>query len=223
MSAQPQTTKPRKGCLFYGCLTLAVLSLAVLIGGGLGLYFLYQKAERFVHEYAATEPMELPGVRYTEIDKEQFDERLKIFADGLAEGRPTVPLVLKGEDLNMLLASSADLTALSEGLRLSIEDDEVKGQVSLKLGDLGAPFFKDRYLNGEGSFKVSLADGRLTVTPSEILVNGKALPEEYLKAIRDHNMAESANQDPELMQTIDRLETIDVRDGTVRVVPKAQE
>jgi hypothetical protein len=220
MSDPQAKPKPRKGCVFYGCLTLAILSVAVLVGGGLGLYLLYQKAEAFVEQYAGTEPMELPDVRYTDIDKEQFDKRLRIFADGLAEGRPTVPLVLKGEDLNMLLASSPELAVLSEGVRLNVEGDEIKGQVSLKLGDLGAPFFKERYLNGEISFKASLEDGRLTVSPSEILVNGEALPEKYLAAIREHNMAESANQNPDVMETLNRLETIEVRDGTVRVVPQ---
>lgn len=221
----PQPPRPprRKGCLFYGCLTLAILSLAVLVGGGLGLYFLYQKAEAFVDEYAGTEPMELPAVRYTEQDREGLEERVHIFADALAEGKPTVPLVLKGEDLNMLLASSADLKALADGVRLQVEGDEVQGMVSLKLGDLGAPFFKDRYLNGEASFNVSLADGRLTVSPSKVVVNGKALPEEYLAAIRQQNFAESVNQNPEVMKTLEKLETIEVKDGVVKVVPKSAE
>lgn len=209
--------------MFYGCLTLAVLFVAVLIGGGLGSYILYKKAQAFVEEYAAAEPMDLPAVRYTATDMERFEERMRIFSDGLAQGKPTVPLVLKGEDLNMLLASSADLKVLSDGVRLQVEGDEVKGMVSLKLGDLGAPFFRDRYLNGEISFNVSLVDGRLTVSPSEILVNDKPVPEEYLAAIRQQNLAESANQDPALTETLDRLDTIEVRDGTVRVVPKSVE
>lgn len=220
---QTQPQKPKKGCLFYGCLTLAILSLAVLVGGGLGLYFLYQKAEAFVHQYAAAEPMELPDVRYTDIDMEQFESRLTIFADGLAEGKPTVPLVLKGEDLNMLLASSADLKAFSDGVRVKVEGDEIKGQVSLKLGDLGAPFFKDRYLNGEASFNVSLVDGRLAVSPSKIVVNDQPMPEEYLSALRQQNLAESVNQNPDAMETLQKLESIEVKDGAVRVVPKSSE
>ncbi|MCU0772665.1 MAG: hypothetical protein MUE94_12990 [Verrucomicrobia bacterium] len=219
----PDSPSPRrrKGCFFYGCLTLAILSLAVLVGGGLGLYLLYHKVEAFVEQYAAPQPMELPAVRYTQADQEMFQERLKIFADGLAQGKPTVPLVLKGEDLNMLLASSADLKAFSDGIRLKVEGDEVKGLVSLKLGDLGAPFFKDRYLNGEASFQVSLAGGRLTVSPTEIRVNDKPLPEEYLKAIRDHNFAESANQNPDFANTLGQLDSIQVQEGAVKVVPKA--
>jgi hypothetical protein len=220
---QQQSPRPRKGCLFYGCLTLAVLSLAVLVGGGIGLYFLYQKAQAFVEQYAAAEPMELPAATYTQEDLAQFKERLQAFGRGLEQGQPSLPLELKGEDLNMLLASSADLKVLSDGLRLKVVGDEVKGIVSLKLGDLGAPFFKDRYLNGEASFKVSLSEGKLTVAPTKVLVNDKSLPEEYLTAISEHNFAESANQNPEMTQTLEQLQTIEVKDGAVSVVPKTTE
>jgi hypothetical protein len=195
----------------------------VLIGGGFGLYLLYQKAQVFVEQYAAAEPMELPAVKFTAGDLAQFKERLQAFGQGLEQNQPGAPLELKGNDLNMLLASSDDLKALSKGLRLQVEGDEVNGMVSLKLGDLGAPFFKDRYLNGEASFKVSLSEGRLTVVPTRVMVNDKALPEEYLNAIRQQNLAESANQNPGVAQTLERLQSIEVKDGTVRVLPKTPE
>jgi len=221
--SQLHPPKPRKGCLFYGCLTLVVLSLAVLVGGGVGLYFLYHKAQNFVQQYAGSEPMELPDVRYTESDQQEFKERIRIFSKGLEAGEATAPLELKGEDLNLLLASSPDLKTLADGLRLKVEGDQVKGVVSLKLGDLGAPFFKDRYLNGEASFKVSLSEGRLTVLPTEVLINGKPLPHEYLEAIGKHNFAEGANQNPDLTEALEKLNSIEVKDGAVTVVPKSAE
>lgn len=223
MSDPQPNSKPRKGCLFYGCLTLGILSLAVLIGGGIGMYVVYRQVTAVVEEFASTEPMELPKVRYTEIDQEQFDKRLKIFAGGLAEGKPTVPLVLKGQDLNMLLASSDDLQALAEGLRVSVEGDEIKGMISLQLGDIGSPFFRDRYLNGEASFKVSLQDGQLAVSPSEIVVNGKAIPQSQLDKLREFNLVDAINQDPDVMETLNRLDVIEVKDGTVKVIPREQE
>lgn len=223
MNDHPQPPKPRKGCLFYGCLTLAVLSLAVLVGGGLGLYFLYQKVEALVETHAAAGPMELPPAHYTAVDQQQFDARLDAFVAGMDEGKPTVPLVLRGEDLNMLLASSPDLKALANGIRARVEGDEIRGLVSLKLGDLGAPFFKDRYLNGEAAFKVAFTNGMLRVTASELRVNGKALPEEYLAALREHNLAEGVNQNPEVSQTLEKIASIEVKDGAVQVAPKTAE
>ena len=217
----PQAPKRRKGCLFYGCLTLAILSLAVLVGGGLGLFFLYQKAEALVEKYASTEPMDLPKVQYTQMEEEQFEERLKIFADGLEQGKPTVPLVLKGDDLNMLLASSPDLKVFADGVRLKVEGEEIKGKMSLKLGDLGAPFFRDRYLNGEASFKVTLADGKLTVTPTAIQVGDKSIPEQDLSKLRELNLAEGVDRNPEVMKTLNKLEAIEVTNGVVKVVPKS--
>jgi hypothetical protein len=223
MTVAPPMEKRKKGCLFYGCLTIAILSLAVLIGGGVGMYFLYQKAEAFVDQWGSPEPMELPEVRYTDTEMEQFEERLRIFSEGLAEGKPTVPLTLKGEDLNMLLASSDGLERVSKGIRARVEGDQVKGQVSLKLGDLGAPFFKDRYMNGEVAFKVSLAEGQLIVHVTEVVVNGEALPEEYLAPLKKENLAQGVTQNPELTETLKKLESIDVDNNVIRVVPKPSE
>jgi len=145
---------------------------------------------------------------------------LNTFSQGLREGNLTAPLILKGEDLNLLLASSPDLQFLANGARVSVTGDQIKGQLSLKLGDLGAPFFKDRYLNGEASFKVSLADGRLSVTPDTILVGGKPIPNEYLQEFRKLNLVESANQNSEFIQTLEKLQSIAVTNGEVQVVPK---
>jgi len=220
MNEQQQPQKPRKGCLFYGCLTVAIISLAALIGLGIGGYVLYKKAGELVVQYTGAEPMELPPTRYTPVEEEQFRARLDAFAKGLAAGEPSVPLVLKGEDLNMLLASNPDLATFAKGVRLKVEGDEIHGIVSLKLGDLGAPFFRDRYLNGEASFQVELEDGRLSVRPSRIVVNGEPLPAESLAALREQNLAEGVNQNANLQATLKKLERIEIRDGAVRVVPK---
>jgi len=220
MNESPPTQKPKKGCLFYGCLTLAILSLAVLVGGGLGLYLLYQKAEAFVNEYSSTDPVTLPEVGYTQDDLGAFEARLEGFAQGLGTDAPAVPLVLKGEDLNMLLALDPELKVFADGLRVSVEGDEIQGRMSMKLGDLGAPFFRERYLNGEASFKVSLENGRLTVSPSQIVVNGRPMPDQYLEGTRSQNFAESFNQDPDVQSTFEKLDTITVTNDTVIVVPK---
>lgn len=220
---QPPPQKPRKGCLFYGCLTAAILAVALLVGGGIGVYVLKKKVDAFVTQYAATEPQELPALRYTDADLEQFKERLKVFTDGLRAGKPTEPLVLKGEDLNMLLAASPDLKKFADGVRLSVDGEQIRGKVSLKLGDLGAPFYQDRYLNGEVAIKASLQDGKLKVAPTEILVNGKALPDEFMSSIRDQNFAEGADQNPEFKASLDKLDAIEVSDGAIQVVPKPTE
>ncbi len=211
----PRQTQGR-GCLFYGCLTLIVLFVVVGFTGYLG----YRKLSSFVDQFASKEPMELAPVHFTEEQKARMQLRLREFADGLQTGAPGKPLTFDGDDLNLLLASSEKFRRLADHVRLRIEDGEVKGQVSLRFGDLGAPVFQDRYLNGEGSFKVSLREGHLVVSPSEMSVNGKPLPEKYLAAIQQENLAQAANDDPDVAATLEKLETIEVEESALKVVPK---
>ena len=198
---------------------MVVLFLAVLLMGYLG----YRAMTGFVDQYTDSDPVELPPLEVTEVQKEQMQLRLKAFADGLREGKTTVPLVLRGDDLNVLLASSQDLQSLAERMRVRVEGNQVTGQVSMKLGDLGSPFFKDRYINGTASFRVSLQSSNLMVSPTDIRVNGKPLPDKYLTAMQSQNLAQSFNQDPELRSALEKLDTIEVEEGALKVVPKAVE
>lgn len=219
MTTPIPSQKPKKGCLFYGCLTIAILSLAVLVGGGLGMFLLYKKAESFVDQWASLEPMELPAVHYTEADREQFEARLKTFIDGLGQEGSPATLTLQGEDLNMLLASAKNGSTLTERVRARVEGNQVRGHVSVQLGDLQAPFFRDRYVNGEVALTVSLQNGRLIVQVAELVVNGTPLPEEYLAPLREQNVAEALAQDPDLTQILEKLSQIVVTNDTVQLVP----
>ena len=51
--------KPRRGCLFYGCLSGTVCLLAILIAFLLGLYQL----KRMLNFYTDTHPVSLPTVQ----------------------------------------------------------------------------------------------------------------------------------------------------------------
>ena len=53
--------------------------------------------------------------------------------------------------------------------------DQVKGQVSIPLTDLGW-LGKGRYLNGDATFNVSLESGVLIVTAREVRVKGQTAP-----------------------------------------------
>ena len=65
------------------------------------------------------------------------------------------------------LANNPDLRTLKDRLYLTIEGDQVKGQISVPLAELGSvpgmSGLKGRYLNGSATLKVSLNDGALDV------------------------------------------------------------
>ena len=231
MTDQPQP-RPRKGCLFYGCLTLVIIFLAIIVGGGLGVYVAYKKVQGLVAQYSASTPMELPEAGFTRIDREALEERLRVFARGLAAGTSESPLVLTGKDLNVLMTLADDSEALSEHIRFKVEENQIKGMLSLKLDELGVPLLntrfiqplaRDRYLNGEATFKVSLDEGVVSVSLADLLVGGRPVPDKYLSGLRQRNLAERVNQDANVTQAMEKVQAIEIRGETVSIVPKAVE
>ncbi|HVR35428.1 MAG TPA: hypothetical protein VMS21_06205 [Methylomirabilota bacterium] len=201
----------KRGCFFYGCITSMVLLLVVAVG----VYMAYRFVIGKVDEYTDTEPMELPTLLLTQTELEELNERLSEFGDAVREGEATEPLVLQGEEINALVANEEEFR---DHVYLTIEDDEVKGQISLPLDQLG---FKGRYLNGAAGFRVVLQNGNLAVNVTAVEVKGKPFPEEFMQQLRAKNMAEGATEDPEVRAVLEKLESITVEDGKLTITPKA--
>ncbi len=88
---------------------------------------------------------------------------------------------------------------------VSLEGDQLKGEVSVPLRDMGLTMFKGRYLNGSATFNLSFQNGALSVTPQTIIVKGKPVPEEYMQEIRKQNLAASLTNQPEAVAVLQGL------------------
>ncbi len=131
---------------------------------------------------------------------------------------PTETLVLTSDDINALLEDDPELKGKAYA---KIEGNVVKGEISIPLDAI--PGGKGRYLNGEAEFKASLADGVLIVTLDSVEVNGKQIPEEFMKPIRQQNLAKDLYKDEKTSEMIRRLESLEIKDGKIilKVRPKA--
>jgi len=86
---------------------------------------------------------------------------------------------------------------------------------------VGLPVFRGRYLNGDGTFSISLRNGTLHVVPVALTsVKGRPVPEVYLDKIRRHNLADAMNSDARAQAALDRLAEIQVKDNQLILVPK---
>jgi len=86
-----------------------------------------------------------------------------------------------------------------------------------------AGFFnlKGRYLNGEAILKASLSEGVLIVTIDSLEVNGKPLPDQFLNGLRSQNLAKDAYKNPEQAELFRRFESIQIKDDTIILTPRA--
>jgi hypothetical protein len=218
----PEYDEPRprqRGCFFYGCVIASVLTVLLIIALALLAYVALRTANRYLEEYTSTKPRELPKVQLSEEQREEVVERFKEFRQDVNDGTATEPLVLTGDDLNALVEEEPKLKGR---VHLTIEGDEVKGQVSIPLTlFLDSSMTRDRYLNGEAKFRASLDNGVLIVTLDSLEVNGKSPPEQIMADIRKQNLAKDAYKDPENAEMIRRFESLQIKDGKIILKPRA--
>ncbi len=211
-----QAKKTRRGCLFYGCLTGLVLLLLIIIAGLIGLRY----AKKMFNEFTDTSPTPLPQIRMSQAEIDQLRRRVDDFREAVRAHRPAPPLALSADEINALIATDSDLQPLKGKVYVTIEGDRLKGQISLPMEEAGLPMFRGRYLNGNGTFNVSVRNGLLRLTAETIVVKRKPLLDVYMKEIRKQNLARNLNSDPRVSVALDYIQEIHIMDGKLTIVPK---
>jgi hypothetical protein len=210
----PQTPRKRRGCFFYGCLTCIVLLLLAFAILFAAVHFIKKQ----IYAFTDATPVKLPRVEMADSELQQLQQRVTIFHDTMQQGKPGEPLVLTEREVNALIARAPNMKDVADKVYVSLDGDQVKGQVSYPMPGWLA---KGRYLNGEAAFKVSLENGVLIVTAQEIQVQGKPLPESFMAGIRKENLAKEVCNDPDKAEVIRKLDSIEVQDGKAIIKAKA--
>ena len=217
-AAQP--AKPRRGCLFYGCLT-GILLLIIVVGASVAGYFaIKKKLNALLDNYTDTQPMALPTVHMSSEDYAKLTDRWKNFENSLQTHKDVAPLVLTSDEINALIENGYTNSKSIGRFYITIDGDKLKGDLSLSLESLSPRIFKGRYLNGSSTLDVTLRDGVFIVSPQSIDVKGKPLPSETMDVFRNLNFAGGLTNDPHAMTIIHELQSVEVKDGKVIVMPK---
>lgn len=171
-----------KGCLIWFLVVLAVVVLVL----GVSAYLGYRKLVSLRDQYTQSKPLVLPAASYSQADMDGVRQRVDSFLANARGSHTNAQLSLSANDLNALLASSG----ITNRVYVTFTNQMLAGQVSVPLEDLGIRFLRGRYLNGGVVFDVGRVDGELSVKVKDVSVNGLALPEHYMKNIRDVNYAQ---------------------------------
>jgi hypothetical protein len=213
---------PREGhgCFFYGCIIAIVLAVLALIALGVGGYLTYRAYLKFVDQYTSATPMTLPKVEMPEEERKALQERFDVFKKAIDEGQDAEPLVLTGDELNVLLANAS---GVKDRVYFIVEGDKLKGEVSLPLDALGLPGVQGRYFNGKATFLASLKGGQLVVNVDSAELNGQPLSEQIMTGLRTTNLAQDAARQPENAAFLNKLESIEIKDGKITVKARPKE
>jgi hypothetical protein len=217
----------RRGCFFYGCITVLVIMVLVGIAGFFTIRYVANKVTAFVEQYTDTASMTLESVQVSAAEYQQLDKRVTDFADAVNARKATPALVLTAYDINALIANNPAWKGLKNKVYVTVDGDQIKGKVSIPMDDLAqVPLLsrlKGRYLNGSAAFKVSLANGALVVSLQSLEAKGQSPPPEFMTQLQTVNFAQNATQDPKTQEMMGRLESIEVKDGKITIKVRAKE
>ena len=217
MSNQNEPAKKR-GCFFYGCLSLTIIALVVVIFVGVGIYFAKRAVDGLVSDYTAVNPEKIEELVYPAPRMTELQSRVDAFQQAVKKGGgQPLELVLTADDLNALISANADLKGK---LFVRIADDQVKGQISVPLPDVGPLKLKGRYLNGTAAFKAGLNNGRLNIRVDQMAVRDKPVPPLFLSELQKIDLAEKMQKDPEASKVLARIDSLEVREDKIFIRSK---
>lgn len=222
----------RRGCLFYGLVGLAVVSVAVMLTMALAAWVSYRTFVRYRDMYTSTTPVALPRVETSERERKRIVARVEAFRKAVEAGENVKPLTLSGDDLNALIQESP---RLKDRVFLSLDDDRVKAQVSIPLSELqDFSLTRGRYLNGEAEVKLELDDGRLKLEVLSMRAEGKELPQMVCNVLTHSDFVlESDDEDDDddddptnsegerrFKGFLRKLDSVKIEDGRMIVTPR---
>jgi len=225
ISSPPPPARKKRGCFFYGCLTLVILAILLGVAGFFAVRYVLNKVTVLIEQYTDPAPAALPQVEFSPGDYEELQARLAEFQETLDGRKEGLPLTLTATELNALIANHASMKEFKDRLHVTIEGDQVKGQVSLPLDRIasmpGLSRLKGRYLNGSAVLRASLENGLLDVHMMSLEVKGMKPPEEVMAQLRSENLAKDVQNRPDVSANLRKLESLEVQDGRVTLKAKA--
>ena len=213
--ADPQP-KARKGCLFY----LGIIGVISLVMLALGAFFGLRYAKGLVNELTDTRPVPVPTVQLPEAQMFQLHDRVATFRDGVRDGDPVEPLELTADELNALIATDPAMTLLKNHLFVMINSNQLSAQISFPAEDIGLMRLQGRYVNATGVFDVSIKTNELQIMAESLSVRGKPVPRNIMREVAAENLADRFNQDPKASAGLRKLQSVEVKDGKLIIVPK---
>lgn len=208
--------KKGRGCFFYGCISLIVVAILLVVG----IYFGARAGIKYLRDnYTATAPVPVPPTTLSSAEGARVVQRVDDFKKSLQAGTAGAPLELNGDELDYLVRNSPQ-NELKDHARLTITNNVVRAQLSMPL-DMYGPTFFGRFFNGEADLDVALKNGGLAFQVKGATMNGKPIPPQALSKM-SQNMEwrpQAGDTNAAVLANLDRVE---IKDDKIVFVPKGK-
>ncbi len=190
---------------------LMVLALVAVL-----LVFTYAKS--LVRDYTTTTPRTFPKVQFDAARQKAMETRFAQFSKAVQARQNPAPFTISADDINQVLAKNKELR---DYVHIAITNDQLVAEFSAPLEQTGRPELKGRFVNGSARINVVFQDGWLTVNVGAVEANGKPIPGWILKRLPQENLLKNLDQNPEMVNLFQELESIQITDGNVVLTPRA--
>src|SRR5713101_8650213 len=99
----PQVPKQKRGCWFYGCLTLAILALLGGIAAWIAVRYVVKTASGWVEGYTSTNRIPIESVSISPGELKSLQDRVVSFSQTLDGQKGSRELVLGADEINALI------------------------------------------------------------------------------------------------------------------------
>ena len=218
--------KRGRGCVFYGCLTTALVFIGVI----LGIYFGTRQAVKYaVTTYTASGPAKVPALPISPAEQDRIFRSLEQRAAEIARSGSTNPVALGETELNVLISHSPDLRRFKDQIYLKPSGTQIQAHVSVPLDQfslwkeflqkLRARSLEGRYFNGIAVLSPSATNGALSLSISDVIVGGKSLPADFTSRLKTFDLAAQARKNPQTETLLKHVQNVEVRNDQLLITP----
>lgn len=212
-----------RGCIFYGCLMVIVVVVAVLVGTYFGTRHVVRN---MVTTWTDTAPAPVPSLDLS--DREINDRSEKIQTEFSQAVAREETFSLDEKDLNVLLASNPSFEPYTKQIYLQVSSNDLKAKVSLPLDQFdlwkkvssrfGGKALDGRYLNATVTLEPSInTNQELRLVVKSAQVKGSPLPDSFTGKLELDEIIHQANTNKAARAVLEKVQSIVITNGEVRL------
>jgi hypothetical protein len=212
------------GYFFAGCLgAVAALFLVVavaLVGG----YFLINA---YLDDFTDSKPIVFNEILLSTEEQVTLKEKWSTFKLEKNLGLPTDPMELDADQLNHLIRTDPDFSAMKDKVHLQIEGTTVRTDISLPASMVKEVFpnipnvgmFQNRYFNASAVVDLRLLRNEPAVYLLSLdMAGGNQIPDEYLNRLKNVDLLKDARFAGQFKKLFGNLSSLTVKDGKIMMI-----
>ncbi len=213
-----QQEKRGRGCLFYLAIILALAGVVVIAAAWAGTHY----SKRIVNEFTASQSMPMADIELSSDERVRLNDQISEFGTALRDGKAVEPLTLTVPQANAWIATDTRVVSLRHHFEFrSFSADQISGTMSYPGEQLGLMPLRGRFINATGTFSLEVRSNRIQFNAVSLSTpGGKAFPPTFAQAIRMRNLAAELNAMPQITNALKGVQSIEVRDGKLIILPK---